>query len=168
MPRGETIAYLPRGTPYLPRASLREGLAYPLKTERFTDPAFAQALSRLGLQRLVPLLDATQRWDRELTPDEQVSLAVARIMLQQPSWVLIDDTFGTLEDDALERVIDVFTNELAHTSLVHIGRAAQARDPMFSRILHLVKAPPTHTLVLHTARETDPRRPHESAAGQRR
>ena len=167
-PRGETIAYLPRGTPYLPRASLREVLAYPLKTERFTDPAFAQALSRLGLQRLVPLLDATQRWDRELTPDEQVSLAVARIMLQQPSWVLIDDTFGTLEDDALERVIDVFTNELAHTSLVHIGRAAQARDPMFSRILHLVKAPPTHTLVQRTAREPDSRRPHESAVGRRR
>jgi putative ATP-binding cassette transporter len=167
-PRGESIAYLPRGTPYLPRASLREVLAYPLKIERFPDPAFAAALSRLGLQRLIPLLDATRRWDRELTADEQVSLAVARIMLQQPPWVLIDDTFGSLEDDALERVIDVLTNELAHTSLVHIGRAAQARDPMFSRILHLVKAPPTHTLVQHTAAATGGRRPHESAAGQRR
>ena len=34
-PRGEQIFYLPRGTPYMPRGTLREVLAYPSKAETF-------------------------------------------------------------------------------------------------------------------------------------
>jgi vitamin B12/bleomycin/antimicrobial peptide transport system ATP-binding/permease protein len=141
-PKDEPIFYFPRGTPYLPRGTLREVLAYPMKVEGFEAGAFAHALTRLGLERLEPMLDATSRWDRELSQDEQVSLAFARIVLQKPAWVLVDDTFGSLDDETLERVMDVFAQELARTGLINIGRAAQSRDPFFSRVLHLVKAPP--------------------------
>jgi putative ATP-binding cassette transporter len=41
-PKDEPIFYLPRGTPYLPRGTLREVLAYPLKVESFEPGAFAQ------------------------------------------------------------------------------------------------------------------------------
>ena len=140
LPKDEPILYLPRGTPYLPRASLREVLAYPLKIESFGADAFASALRRMGLERLVPMLDTTRRWDRELSQDEQLSLAFARILLQRPPWVLIDDTFSSLDDEALERVVEAFNNELEQTCLIHIGRAAQARDPLFTRVLHLMKA----------------------------
>ncbi len=140
-PKDETVFYLPRGTPYLPRGTLREVLAYPLEVASFGDPAFAQSLQRFGLERLTPLLDVTRRWDRDLSQDEQLSLAFARILLQAPPWVLIDDTIGSLDDEALERVVSVFNNELEHTSVIHIGRAAQARDPLFTRVLHLIKTP---------------------------
>jgi putative ATP-binding cassette transporter len=140
-PRDEPIFYLPRGTPYLPRGTLREVLAYPLKVERFEPLAFGHALGRLGLERLEPLLEQTLRWDRELSQDEQVALAFARIVLQRPPWVLVDDTFGSLDDETLERVTDVFSHELEQTGVINIGRAAQARDPFFSRVLHLIKAP---------------------------
>ena len=136
----DSIVYLPRGTPYLPRGTLREVLAYPQPVDRYAPPDFAHALVRLGMERLVPMLDMNLRWDRELTQDEQLSLAFARVVLQAPSWALIDDIFGSLDDEALARVVDVFTHELAHTAVIHIGRAAQARDPLFSRVLHLVKA----------------------------
>ncbi|MDB6086244.1 MAG: transporter domain protein [Gammaproteobacteria bacterium] len=141
-PRGEPIFYLPRGTPYLPRGTLREVLAYPLKAESFDTKEFARALYRLGLERLAPLLDQTQRWDRELSQDEQLCLAFARIVIQKPPWVLIDGTLGSLDDDVLELVIDVFTDELQRTGVIHIGGAGQAH-PLFSKILHLVKAPRT-------------------------
>jgi len=140
LPKDEQILYLPRGTPYLPRGTLREVLAYPFKVERFDPAAYPHALRRLGLERVVGVLDETHRWDRELSADEQLSLAFARILLQAPPWVLIDNTFGTLEGDTLERVIDMFTNELEHTSVIHIG-SAQAHDPLFSRLVHLVRAP---------------------------
>ena len=39
------------------------------------------------------------------------------------------------------RIMDVFAHELAHTCVIHIGRATQARDPLFTRVLHLVQAP---------------------------
>jgi putative ATP-binding cassette transporter len=139
-PRGEQIFYLPRGTPYLPRGTLREVLAYPLKSESFSDNAFTRALYRLGLERLAQLLDETHRWDRELSQDEQLCLAFARLLIQKPPWVLIDGTLGSLDDDVLELVIDVFTDELQRTGVIHIGGAGQAHS-LFPVVLHLVKSP---------------------------
>ncbi len=141
-PTGEQIFYLPRGTPYMPRGTLREVLAYPLKAESFESSAATRALYRLSLERLAPLLDITRRWDRELSQDEQLCLAIARILLQNPPWVLIDGTFGSLDDDVLDLVIDVFTNELSRTGIIHIGGPGQAH-PLFTRVLHLVKDPRT-------------------------
>jgi vitamin B12/bleomycin/antimicrobial peptide transport system ATP-binding/permease protein len=141
-PKDEHIFFLPRGTPYLPRGTLREVIAYPQKVESFQEGDFTRALVRLGLERLAPLLDTTRRWDRELSQDEQLSLAFARIVLQRPPWVLIDDTLGSLDDEALERVIDVFNSDLETTTVIHIGRAGQSREPLFTRVLHLTKAAP--------------------------
>ena len=149
-PKDERIFFLPRGTPYLPRGTLREVIAYPMKVESFRDRDFTDALGRLGLERLVALLDTTRRWDRELSQDEQLSLAFARMMLQKPPWVLIDDTLGSLDDEALERVHEVFTSDLARTTVIHIGRAGQSSEPLFTRSLHLVRAP-THTHVKKAA-----------------
>ena len=139
-PPGEQIFYLPRGTPYLPRGSMREVLAYPLKAENFSAEAFARALFRLGLERLAPLLDETRRWDRELSQDEQLCLVFARMLIQMPPWVLIDGTFGLLDDDVLELVIDVFTKELKASGIIHIGGPGEAHY-LFSANLHLIKAP---------------------------
>jgi putative ATP-binding cassette transporter len=144
-PKNEHIIYMPRGTPYLPRGSLREVLAYPRKVESFEAGAFTFALRRLGLDRLLPMLDETQRWDRDLSQDEQISVALARMVLQRPPWVLIDDLFSTLDDEGLEHVTDIFAHELTQTTLIHIGKAAQAHHPIFSRVLHLIKAPGTTT-----------------------
>jgi putative ATP-binding cassette transporter len=141
-PRDEHIFFLPRGTPYLPRGTLREVIAYPKKVEDFREREFTDALGRLGLERLVPMLDSTRRWDRELSQDEQLSLAFARIVLQKPAWVLLDDTLGSLDDESLERVTDVFNSDLEHTTVIHIGRAGQLGEPLFTRTLHLVKAAP--------------------------
>jgi putative ATP-binding cassette transporter len=138
-PRGEQIFYLPRGTPYLPRGSLREVLAYPLKADSFSANAFTRALFRLGLERLAPLLDETRRWDRELSQDEQLCLVFARMLIQTPPWVLIDGTFGALDDDVLALVMDVFTHELERTAIIHVGGAGEAQG-LFSKVLHLVKA----------------------------
>jgi putative ATP-binding cassette transporter len=144
-PRGEQIIYLPRGTPYLPRGTLREVLAYPSKPEIYSAPAYARALYRLGVERLAPLLDQTHRWDRELSQDEQLCLVFARILIQAPPWVLIDGTFGSLDDDVLELVMDVFTKELLTTGLIHIGGPGEAHG-LFSTVVHLVKAPRAATL----------------------
>ena len=88
------------------------------------------------------MLDETHRWDRELSQDEQLCLVFARILIQAPPWVLIDGTFGSLDDDVLEVVMDVFNDELKGTGVIHIGGPGEAH-PLFSTILHLVKASKT-------------------------
>ena len=143
--RDETIFYLPRGTPYLPRGTLREVLAYPWEADKFAADSFARALDSMGLDRLKLQLDEVRRWDRELSQDEQLALSFARLQLQAPPWVLIDDTIGSLDDEAREQVVDIFSHELVQSTLINIGKATEARDPFFSRVLHLVKAPPKPT-----------------------
>jgi putative ATP-binding cassette transporter len=136
-PRGESVMYVPRGTPYLPRGTLREALAYPVLTDRFDDRSYAQALERTGLGRYVKSLDENRRWDRELREDEQMALAFARVALHAPDWVVFDDTFSTMEDETLERIIELLTHELTQTTIIHIGRTTQAHLPLFAQVLHL-------------------------------
>jgi ABC-type uncharacterized transport system fused permease/ATPase subunit len=138
-PRGESVMYVPRGTPYLPRGTLREVLAYPVLTDRFADRAYAQALERTGLGRYAKSLDENRRWDRELSEDEQMVLALARVVLHAPPWVVFDDTFSSMEDDTLERVIEMFTHDVTRTTIIHIGRSTQMHLPLFTRVLHLTR-----------------------------
>jgi putative ATP-binding cassette transporter len=143
-PKGEETLYLPR-TPYLPPGTLREVLAYPLDVARFDENAFRPVLDRLGLERLVPMLDLTLRWDRELTEDEQQSLAFSRALLHSPPWILIDEVLDALDESTRDRVIDVLSKDLQRTGIIHIGRAA-AHDRLFGRTLHLVMDPSARRL----------------------
>jgi putative ATP-binding cassette transporter len=72
-PEGELVQFVPRSTPYLPRGTLREVLAYPQKVTDFKSEAFEQALRRMKLKRLLPMLDEVHRWDRELGSEEQAA-----------------------------------------------------------------------------------------------
>jgi putative ATP-binding cassette transporter len=137
-PAHEEILYMPR-TPYLPPGTLREVLAYPKAADAFESGRYANALSRLGLERFVPQLDSPQRWDRDLNEDEQQALAFARVLLHQAPWVLIDEVFDTLDDETLLRVIDAFGTDLVQTGVIHIGRSDAHQH--LSRVLHLIKDP---------------------------
>ena len=138
-PGGEEILCMPR-TPYLPPGTLREVLAYPSATETFEAAAYVNALVRLKLDRLEPLMDVSRRWDHELSEDEQQTLAFARVVLHAPPWVLIDEVLDSLDENARRCVLDLFAKDLPHTGVIHIGRA-DAHDHLFSRVLHLVKDP---------------------------
>jgi putative ATP-binding cassette transporter len=112
------------------------------------------------------LLDRTHRWDRELSQDEQLCLAFARLLLQAPPWVLMDGTLGTLDDQILEVVVDVFTNELMHTGIIHIGGAGEAHS-LFPVVLHLVKAPRTAASADERAgNEPNAARPEDPGIGE--
>jgi len=134
-PGGEEILYASR-TPYLPPGTLREVLAYPKSKELFAADVCSYALERVGLKRLTALLETTKRWDRELNEDEQHALALARVVIHKASWVLIDEVLDSLEDAALNRVVDIFTKDLPQTGVIYIGRTDAHH--FFSRILHLV------------------------------
>jgi putative ATP-binding cassette transporter len=138
-PQGETIHYMPRGTPYFPRGTLAEALTYAIGPKSYSKEAMVAALASVGLQRLEPLLDKTGRWERELSIDEQLLLSFARVVLQAPRWLVMDDAFSAFDDDTLELIIGVLNGELAHTGIIHIGSAGEAHDRLFTQVVHLVK-----------------------------
>jgi putative ATP-binding cassette transporter len=152
-PADEEILFIPR-TPYLPPGTLREVLAYPKPTSSFETDACASALSRVKLGRLCTRLDATERWDRELNEDEQHALALARILIHMPPWIVIDEVLDSLDDTALDLAVDIFTKDLAQSTIIHIGR--NDAHQTFKRVLHLVKDPAGKKSVIATAPAASP------------
>src|SRR6202789_1338439 len=137
-PKDEEILYMPR-TPYFPPGTLREVLAYPKPTSDFESKACSDALARVGLERLIPKLDSTERWDRELNEDEQQALASARVLTHKAPWILIDEVLDSLDDVALDRAVDILTKDLAQSGVIYIGRSEAHH--MFTRVLHLIMDP---------------------------
>ncbi len=143
-PQGETVLYVPR-IPYLPPGTLREVLAYPRETGSFEPSAFARALSRLDLDRLLPMLDEPRKWNEALTADESQALVFARIVLHAPAWVVFDDVLGSLDSPTLKRAMDVLAHDLERTGVIHVG-TTRVSDEFFTRVLHLMQDPEARRL----------------------
>jgi putative ATP-binding cassette transporter len=138
-PGGAALAYVPR-VPYLPPGTLREVLAYPLDVNQLHPEAFARALERVGLPRLVNSLDEARRWDRMLSEGEKQLVAMARLLLQAPAWIIVDEGMMLLEPGAYERVEDILATDLKHTGIISIGAHVRT-ERLFTRTLLLVEDP---------------------------
>jgi putative ATP-binding cassette transporter len=151
-PRGAPLFFMPR-RPYLPVGTLRNVLAYPHTVKNFEGHAFADALARVGLSRLSPMLDSTSRWEAELNWDEQQRLVLARLLIHRPQWVVLDEPIDASDGATRARASDIFSKELKDAAVIHIGRGSAA-DPSFARVVHLVQDPAGRRLLRGKPGET--------------
>ena len=144
-PRGATLFFMPR-RPYLPPGTLREVLAYPQSVESFEPHAFTDALGRVNLRRLAPMLDRTSQWESELNWDDQQSLMLARLLIHEPRWVVIDEVLDAIDGETRTRALDILSRDLKDAAIIHIGRGKRV-GPTFTRFFHLIKDPESRRLV---------------------
>lgn len=136
MPTGAAPIFVPR-TPYFPLGTLREVLNH---TDDITveDAEIAAVLTEVGLERLASSLDGSARWEHELADDEQRLLAVARLALRRPKWVIIDEAMDTFDGATLRRVLAMLEKRLPDAAILNIGRG-QHNNQFFPRSLTIVK-----------------------------
>ena len=115
-------------------------LRIPPPENTYKDEELVVVLRQAGLGRLSLSLNRDARWDKELADEEQYRLALARILLHKPRWVVIDEALDALDDDARNRVMTLFTTGLHQAAIVNIGRP-ETKHHYFERVLHLVKDP---------------------------
>jgi vitamin B12/bleomycin/antimicrobial peptide transport system ATP-binding/permease protein len=139
LPLSNSVMFVPRH-PYVPLGTLRAAIVYPSPETAYTDEQILAVLQSAGLNRLSSSLDRIARWDRELTDDEQQCLVFTRLLLRKPRWVVIDEALHALEDDAHQRMISLFREELKGAAVINIGRP-EAKNHFFKRVLHLIKDP---------------------------
>ena len=144
-PSGEPVFFVPR-RPYLPPGTLREVLAYPRSVEDFAAHRFIDSLERMGLGRLTPMLDRTSAWDRELNWDAQQSLMLARLLIHEPRWVVIDEVLDAIDGETRTRALDILSRDLKDAAIIHIGRGKRV-GPTFTRFFHLINDPESRRLV---------------------
>jgi putative ATP-binding cassette transporter len=102
-PVGEML-FVPQ-KPYMVLGSLREQLSYPQGEGAFSDDQMRQALQEVCLGHFVeryPDLAVKQDWARLMSLGEQQRLSFARVLLNAPSFVVLDEASSGL-DVATER-----------------------------------------------------------------
>ncbi len=120
LPAGATLMFVPQ-RPYLPEGTLREALAYPHAVDAFAPRAFETAALQAGLGRYVELLDAPRRWSDILSPGEQQRVHFARVLLQQPDWVFLDESTSALDETAERELYRQLRAALPATTVVSVG-----------------------------------------------
>lgn len=154
MPAGDQVIFIPRA-PYIPPGDLHEVVVYPLDRKGFSHNQVAEVLKLAGLERLVPQIDDILRWDRALVEDEQQCLALARLVLQNPRWIVIDGVLDGMDEEARQRAYAILTGHLKDAAVIHIGKTL-GHDGLLKRQLHLEMdrdADPLH--VPHHKRQTE-------------
>ena len=139
LPPRETMMFMPQ-KPYLPLGTLRAAVTYPADPGRFDDAVVRAALERVDLGHLVPALDRTDRWDRQLALDEQQRLAFARLLLHAPRWVVLDEAISALDDVHRRLLLSICDRELAEATLILLGREP-VLDGFWTRTLHIIEHP---------------------------
>ncbi len=128
--------------PYFPDGSLRDALAYPEPAERYSDAALRQALETALLPQLAGRLDDQDAWAQKLSGGERQRLALARVFLKQPAWVLADEATSALDEQAeqalYERLVQLVRRRGG--ALVSIAHRP-ALDGLHRRRWHLQQAP---------------------------
>ncbi|CAN7321048.1 ABC transporter ATP-binding protein/permease [Mesorhizobium amorphae] len=137
MPAGEAPIFVPR-TPYFPLGTLREVLNHTNGTAPVEDAEIAAVLAEVGLERLASSLDRSARWEHELADDEQRLLAIARLALRRPKWVIIDEALDTFDGATLRQVLSMLARRLPDAAIINIGRG-QHNNQFFPRSLTIVK-----------------------------
>lgn len=120
LPATSNLMFVPQ-RPYLPDGTLRDALAYPLDANRFSEAAFDRVLLLAGLQRHAGRLDQRRRWTALLSPGEQQRVHFARVMLQRPDWVFLDESTSALDEPAERDLYACLRTECPATTIVSIG-----------------------------------------------
>lgn len=112
--------FLPQ-KPYLPLGTLRDVLLYPHGKAETSTETLSEALTAVGLARLIPQMDEQKSWPLILSLGEQQRLAFARILLQKPQWIYMDEATSALDELAEGELYTLLRKRLPDSTVVSVG-----------------------------------------------
>jgi vitamin B12/bleomycin/antimicrobial peptide transport system ATP-binding/permease protein len=132
-PAGSTLLVIPQ-RPYVPAVSLRSALHYPSSPAKIDEARYGAALRAAGLAPLATRLDETVRWDHALSNGELQRLAIARILVQRPDFVILDEALGALDDSSRSDLMRTLGGELPETAVISFTQIAPADRANFTHV----------------------------------
>ncbi len=123
VPEDAKILLLPQ-RPYFPVASLVAAVSYPARADTFDRARIAEVIAAVGLPEWSNRLDEEVHWNRMLSLGEQQRLAIARALLQEPDYLLLDEATASLDAPAEAQLYRLLQDRLKGTTIVSIGHRA--------------------------------------------
>lgn len=130
-PDGEDSAMFLSQVPYLPLGDLRAVLSYPAAEAEVPDKELLAVLEDVSLGRLGKQLDDDRDWAKVLSPGEQQRIAFARVLLQKPKVLFLDESTSAVDEAqefALYRLVRERIPDCIVVSVTHRSTVEQHHD----------------------------------------
>ena len=154
LPAGAKLAFVPQ-RPYIPLGTLRDAIAYPVEGELLKDERARAVLKDVGLAYLAPKLDdPDERWDQILSGGERQRVAFARLLIEEPNIIIMDEATAALDVDSEFRLLTLLFERLPDSTIFSVGHRPGLQE-LHSRILTLQRRPSGGRIVQTKTRDRD-------------
>jgi putative ATP-binding cassette transporter len=127
--------FLPQKS-YIPLGSLRDALLYPDAGTGVPNEKLVSVLATVGLERFSSELDTVDMWAQRLSGGEQQRLALARVLLAEPTTIFLDEATAALDERGEETLYRVLRGLPWHPTIISVGHRATLRQ-FHDRVLEL-------------------------------
>jgi len=154
LPAGAKLAFVPQ-RPYIPLGTLRDAIAYPVEGSLLADERAQSVLKDVGLGYLAAKLDdEEQRWDQTLSGGERQRIAFARLLIDQPNIIIMDESTAALDIDSEFRLLTLLFERLPKATIISVGHRPGLQE-LHSRLLTLQRRPTGGRIVQTKTRHRD-------------
>ncbi len=119
VPERAKVMFLPQ-KPYLPLGTLRQALSNPHGLIR-SEPQLQKILDLCHLAHLSMVLDQTDNWAQSLSLGEQQRIAFARVFLQRPDYVFLDEATASLDEEMENWLYRLLRLQMNHSTVISVG-----------------------------------------------
>jgi len=120
VPKAARVLFLPQ-KPYLPIGTLRDTVTFPAAPGSFDDEVIGRTLDDCRLDNFAGRLDEQNNWALVMSGGEQQRLAAARVLLNRPDWLFLDEATASLDEATEAHLYALIRERLPHTTLVSIA-----------------------------------------------
>src|SRR5436309_8447306 len=111
--------------PYVPLGTLRRAVTYPLSPEAVDDAVVRQTVEEVGLGHFLDRLDEDTTWEHVLSGGEKQRLAFARVLIQRPETIVMDEATAALGSLSQEQLMRLLLERLPDATIVSVGHRAE-------------------------------------------
>jgi vitamin B12/bleomycin/antimicrobial peptide transport system ATP-binding/permease protein len=108
--------------PYVPLGTLRRAVAYPLSPDDVDDDVVRKTVEEVGLGHFLDRLDDdTTTWEHVLSGGEKQRLAFARVLIQRPDTIIMDEATAALDAPSQEHLMRLLLESLPDSTVISVG-----------------------------------------------
>lgn len=109
---------------YLNEGKLADVLSYP-EHQIYSDEEMNQVLANVGLSQWQNRLQEQQAWHHVFSGGEQQRIAFARILLNKPEVIYLDEATSSLDSESAQAMFGLIKQHLPQSSVVYISHQAE-------------------------------------------
>jgi putative ATP-binding cassette transporter len=123
--------------PYVPLGGLRTTLTYPQLPHMVGDEQVREALRMVQMGHLEDRIDDEVDWSRILSAGEQQRLGIARVLINRPRLVLLDEATSAVDEGLEHALYTLIRMRLPDCTLVSVGHRSRL-TAFHTHYLHLL------------------------------